>query len=126
MLRRRELELAPTLSLTVEQGRYVVEARHTSYDQLGELRLVLVDDQGKQWPVTPSGTVEPRIPVVARAELQFYAADRPFRLMEGNVPALPAEAEGSRAVELRAVLVNPGTTGDHAFARISDEVRAAL
>lgn len=123
LLRRRDLGLTPRIDLTVSEGRFAVDVRHPAHRQICDLRLTLVDENGDAWPVNPTGKAVDGEAPVARAGLLLYPSDRPFHLMEGALPELP---DAARAVELRAVLSNPGTHGAHAFAVACDEVRVEL
>ncbi len=126
LLRRLDLERRPTVQLHVEDGRFVVEARHASHEQVCDLRLTLVDDAGNSWPIDPHGKAQGRSKPVSRSAIELYSSDRPFRLMEGAVPALPPEAGDAGAMRLSAVLTSPGAQRNLALSQASNEAVAAL
>ncbi len=126
LLRRLDLARRPRVQVAVKDGRFVVEVRHSSHEQICDLRLTLVDETGRSWPIDPLGKAHSEPHVVARSGIELYSSDRPFRMIEGPLPVLPPEAEGARAVELRAVLANPGTPPNHEFAKVSEEAFVPL
>jgi len=126
LLRKLELGRRPQLELLIEDGRFVVNARHSSHGQVCDLRLALVDDSGKSWPLDPRGIVHPTANPVARSSIELYSSSRPFRLMEGKLPALPPEANGARPVHLIGYLSNPGSQERSTPARISNEAIAPI
>lgn len=126
LLRKLELTRRPAIQLSIENGRFVVEARHSSHKQIVDLRLTVIDDTGKAWPVDPQGLISANSQPVARSGIELYSSDRPFRLMEGELPALPPEAKGATAVQLRAILANPGTGVDLEPSGVSNQAAASI
>ena len=122
LLRRRELDLAPTLDLVIEESSVVVTMRHTGHVQLAELRVRGRDFDGEYWHLTPNGRFVD-IPVMARAHLLVHATgERVVELIRAPLPTT-----GPTLISLEAVLVNPGTPNlPQAFAAASNDVRVEL
>ena len=119
LLRRRALELGPSLHLSQRDGAYTVEVSHDSHYQLVDLRLHAVDREGKTWAVTPSGELVEDLSRVARTSILLYpTGERRIQLMKG---ALPRDFE---LLELQAVLRNPYSRGEGDFAAASPQVTA--
>lgn len=126
LLRRRTLARAPQLFARVEEGQLVVEARHGSHQQVCDLRIVVEDNQGRQWHVDPRGVTHSDSNRVARSSIEFYSSDRRFRLMDTPIPVLPPEAGSAKAKRIRLSLTNPAAPTTHPLSRVSEEVRLTL
>lgn len=126
LLRKLELGRGPVIDISIQDGRFVVRARHASHEQIVDLRLTVIDDTGTSWSVDPRGMIRADAQPVARSGIELYSSDRPFRLMEGVLPVLPAEAKGARAVEIHAVLSNPDTGSARASGAASNRAIASI
>lgn len=119
VLRLRALGLTPELKLSREGDFVVVTCSHGGHDQLANLRLSLVEEDGEPWHVTPTGELATSRSVLARMELLLTRTGaRPLQLMSVDV-----SGDEWRGRTLRATLVNPGAQGRHAFVRASATVQ---
>jgi len=127
LLRRRQLGHGPKIEVDVTDGRLRIDVFHPvedgalmqGYPQLARLKVTAVDRNGETWYLTPTGFLSAEARVCARTGLLLRAiGDRPTRLLDLPRPTAP---DGSRIVELRAVLLNPGMKGSHPFTRVSEE-----
>jgi hypothetical protein len=117
LMRLRSLGLTPLLEIVAADGGFRVLAKHRSHEQLVDLRLRLVERDGRVWTMTPIGRFEPRPDAIARHSLQLFpTGTHSIELVRGELPA-----EGD-FVELRAVLLNPGAVEEEVSARASAEV----
>lgn len=115
LLRRKALGLAPNLLVTVEGRHFRIEATHRAHEQLVDLRVLLRDSAGELHSMRPTGQFENGPSAVARRSiLMFPTGTRRVELVSADLP------DDIDAVELRAVLRNPGARGEHAFAAASD------
>ena len=126
LLRKLALARRPQVEIAIDGDKFAVEVRHASHEQICDLRLALVDDAGATWSIDPRGIAHKGSNPVARSGLELYASDRPFRLMVGEIPALPAGVQGVKAMRLSAVLTNPGAKRGHEFGRVSNEAVVRL
>lgn len=132
LLRRKSLDLAPQLAVSVEEGELVVRMRHRTHHQVADLRVECVDDRGRTAWMRPTGELATAGPVSARTELLLY--DTGTRAIDAVRVPMPKGADGARVVSIRAWLRNPdavdpvasGSNGARAeeqpFARASDVV----
>jgi hypothetical protein len=123
LLRRSDLDLAPVLHVRVDEasGHFQIEVEHHSQEQIVDLRVQAIDDQGRAWSMRPTGSFERTPSLIARSSiLLFPTGMRRVLLLEG---ALSAEFD---ARELRVVLRNPSARGESGLTRACDEVRLAL
>lgn len=124
LLRNRSLVQRPTLAIVREGNEFCVQVRHRSHMQIVDLSLRVVDDRGRSRSFRPTGDLAADEHVLARPGLLVYdSGTRPIELFRGP---LPAGADGSRPVELRAVLRNPGASGKDAFAEACEEATLRL
>ena len=121
LLRRRNLKLAPQLTVDVKEGIFTVEARHRSHGQIVDLRVQVVDNKGSTWSMRPTGEFVQKPNVLARTRL--FLPDTGNRSIRLVMAALPTEC---RAVRMRIALRNPGARGDHLFADASEVVAVDL
>jgi len=121
LLRRVELGLAPTLELKVEGRRVRVEIAHRTYPQLVDLRVEARNSHGAKWQLRPNGEWVEGAELVARSNLMlFHTGERRIRALEVAVP------EELGAVELFAVLRNPGALDESLFTNCSRQVTARV
>ena len=117
LLRRRDLDLAPRLQLEVEGRTFRVEVEHRSVDQIADLRVELVGADGRVRTLRPDGHFETSSNLIARSSLLLTRTGmRRFELIQSEVP------RGADATEIRAILLNPGTSKNEGFAPASAEV----
>lgn len=120
-LRRRDLGLAPRLHVTVEGRAFRVDVEHRSHEQLADLRVQLVDRSGAIFTLRPTGELDETEAASLRTHLLLYTTgERRITLAEASLP------DGFEALELRAVLRNPGAIGDSPFANACEEVVVPL
>jgi len=109
LLRRLDLGAQPALSARMDRGELVVNVRHSSHQQLVDLLVELVDQDGASWSLRPTGEAAPGTSVRARSSiLLFPTGARSIELLR---TALPADVH---VRSVRAVLLNPGTEGTDA------------
>jgi hypothetical protein len=121
LLRRIELGLAPQLELSVEGRRVRVEIAHRTYPQLVDLRIEARNSSGAKWQLRPNGEWVEGADLIARSNLMlFHTGERRIRALEVE---LPAELG---AVELTAVLRNPGALDESLFSNCSKEATARV
>jgi hypothetical protein len=119
LMRRVDLELTPNVSIHVDGARFAVDVAHRSYPQLVDLRVQAIDAKGQRWNLRPNGEWSRLTSVVARSTVMlFHTGERSIRLVEAPLP------EGGGPFELRAVLRNPGATGESVFCSCSSEALA--
>ena len=117
LLRRKALELAPKLHVTVDGRSYKIEVEHRSHAQLVDLRLAALDAEGQTVAIAPSGELVADGSYVARSALLLVSTGaRRFELMRGTLP------EGAAIHSLTAQLCNPHSPGRTPFSLASDEV----
>jgi hypothetical protein len=122
LLRRRDLELRPRLEIELKGRQFRIGLLHHAHLQIADLRVQATDDRGRIWSLRPTGELVGGGRTLARPGVLLYnPGTRTIELMRGT---LPPEAEGAALVELRAVLRNPGSEGEHVFADVSEEVVA--
>lgn len=120
LLRRRDLELRPRLSIAVDGREARVEVRHASHLQIVDLAVQVLDEQGRTWSMRPNGELIQDLQVQARVALLLY--DTGTRAIELVRTRLPESIDGARITSMRAVLRNPNSANEHAFAMASDAV----
>ncbi len=103
LLRRRDLNQAPTLRASVSDGRLSVGVRHAGAHQLADVRVRLEDAEGGRWFLRPNGTFVQREGVRARRDLLIYSTGaREMQLLSAELPA------GIQAKSLEIALLSPG------------------
>ena len=122
LLRRRDLDLAPRLTLRVESGDLVVEVASSpagrGHPQLVHLELAAVDAAGDRYLVDPRGRLHAEDSIHARTGLLVDHGDgRPVQLFRAPLP----EA-GQPLREIRARLLNPRMREEHPLAACSATV----
>jgi hypothetical protein len=109
LLRRRDLEAMPQLSLRAEEDELVAEVSHRSHQQLVDLLVEVVGSDGERWRLGPTGSPGQREDLRARrAILLFPTGERSIELLRVALP------QGLEVERVRAVLLNPGATDDAA------------
>jgi hypothetical protein len=117
LMRRRDLDQSPKLHVELKGRRFRVEVQHSGHEQLADLRVQATARDGRVWSLRPTLEFEPYSTLLARSLLMLYpTGERRIRLVEANLPA------GFDAIELRAVLRTPMSTGDSLFTSASGEV----
>jgi len=107
LLRRKELDMIPSLALEVGDGRLRVLARHEGHQQVVDLCVRATTLAGVDWYLTPTGSWRQTAPIDARTSLiVFPTALRSIQLIEAEVPE---DLQGAR---LSAWLHNPGMRPD--------------
>ena len=121
LLRNRGLRQQPRLELQRDaEGGIVVLASHTGHQQVVDLEVELVTEQGVR-RLRPTGEFVPDELVHARAGILLHATgQRPIQLMRFELP--PGVEDG----KLSAVLQNPSATMDPQFALVSDRAELEL
>jgi hypothetical protein len=115
LMRRKDLGLAPRLSVSLEGRSFRVEVSHHSHEQLVDLRVEAVDAEGRSWYLRPNGEWVSGSKVLARCSIVLFETQpRRIELVRGELP------EGIGATQLRAVLRNPGASDEHAFSMASE------
>ena len=117
MLRRKALDLRPRLQIACAGREVRIGVAHRAHLQLADLRVIAVDVRGRAWSLRPNGELAEGSGVLARPGLLVYASGS--RSIELARLAVPAEADGSPIVEVRAVLRNPGAVAEDEFADAS-------
>jgi hypothetical protein len=122
LLRRRALDRTPQLEIALEGERFRVLARNRSHQQLVDLRVLLVDSEGKPWSVLPTGALREGATGMMRTSLLLpkTGEERSIELAAGNLP------RGRDFVLLRAVLRNPQARAEHPFALASEVASVPL
>ncbi|NUP97612.1 MAG: hypothetical protein HUU28_15745, partial [Planctomycetaceae bacterium] len=121
LMRRTELDLAPKLRVRLEGRSFEIEVEHRSHPQLVDLRVQLTDRNGNLWSLRPWGQFEREPQLLSRTRILLQdAGQRRVSLVRAQLPS------NVNAVELRAVLRNPGATGDSIFAFASREAIVAV
>ena len=105
LARRRELGLAPVLTLQTDARELAVQVEHRSHAQLADLFVWLEDPSGQRWFLRPDGSFVRRAELTARSSLLLHPTGT--RTIELVRAALPPEFAGGT---LHAVLANPGST----------------
>ncbi len=121
LMRRRDLGLAPRLSVELEEGVFHVDVQHDSHEQLADLRVQLRDREGILWSLRPTGVFDGNSNLLARSSLLIHpTGQRSIRLLSSAIP------EELRGGELRVILRNPGAAGRSLFANACEEVNVSL
>jgi hypothetical protein len=121
LLRRRGLGLGPSLALKVEGDDLRVLATHRGHQQIADLEVELLHEDGERSWLRPTGTFVRQQLTHARTGLLFYeGTGRAIELL--RVP-LPADPSG---VQIRAQLRNPGPQNDAEFSQVSETVTLDL
>ncbi len=121
LLRHRDLQLSPQLSVVHEGRSFVISVQHRSHQQLVDLCVQLEDEAGELWSLRPSGEFERRPNLTARRGLLLYpTGSRSIELVRGELPA------DVRAVRLLASLRNPGARGGLGIDAASPELIIGL
>lgn len=133
LLRRRDLGLAPELTLRLEGDILQVDAGAArvgadrpgpGHPQLVRLEVLVLDAAGERWFLAPDGSLVEDQQVFARTGLRLEVGDeRPVRLYTGPLGQAPS---GSRLVEVRARLVNPIMPKSHRFAALGEAAVLSL
>ena len=98
-----------------------IEVEHRSHPQLVDLRVQLIDRAGNLWSLRPWGQFEREPQILSRTRILLQdAGQRRVSLVRAQLPS------DINAVELRAVLRNPGATGDSIFSFASREAIVAI
>lgn len=122
LLRLRALEERPQVRIAVEDGELQVYMRHAGCEQLADLRVIVEGDDGHQRWLNPRGGVEESPAVFARTNLLLYrTGDREVLAYHAPLPELAGDL-----VRVRALLLNPGATGESAFDLVSAETELRL
>jgi hypothetical protein len=122
LLRRKELGLRPRLALNWKGGELRVTVSHRAHLQIADLRILVIDANGRLWSIRPTGELAEGPGVLTRPGLLLYESGTSS--LEVLRIHLPAEVNGSPIVEVRGVLRNPGAGGDDLFADVSAVVFA--
>jgi hypothetical protein len=122
MLRKKALGLGPRLELRFAGNRSVdVLVWHAGHDQVVDLEVVLQRADGKEEHLRPTGEFVEQALVHARSALLLTeTGERAIRLMRFRLP------EDARDGEIRAILQNPNTGEDPAFAMVSRQATLKL
>lgn len=121
LMRRTELDLAPKLRVRLEGRSFEIEVEHRSHPQLVDLRVQLTDRDGNLWSLRPWGQFEREPQLLSRTRILLQdAGQRRVSLVRAQLPS------NINATELRAVLRNPGATGDSIFSFASREAIVAI
>ncbi len=124
LLRRKDLGLAPKVSLAREGRAFRVEVQQSGHEQLVDLRVQLIDAERHVWTLKPDGTLARDATVLARRSiLLFPTGTRTIRMLEFE---LPSDEPHAQFVELHAELRNPHATGEGPFSEASAEVSLTL
>ncbi|MFN0008625.1 MAG: hypothetical protein ACKVXR_12040 [Planctomycetota bacterium] len=124
LLRRKELGLRPRLEIGLTGRELRIGVSHRTHLQIADLRVLAIDTRGRLWSMRPTGELAAGPQVLARPGLLLYESGT--RSLELLRLELPDEVDGSRIVEVRAVLRNPGVIGEDEFADVSAVVVASL
>ncbi|HZO09247.1 MAG TPA: hypothetical protein VFC77_07710, partial [Myxococcota bacterium] len=124
ILRSKELDLRPRLEISLSGREVRIGVSHRAHLQIADLRVLAIDARGRAWSLRPNGELAAGERVLARPGLLLYASGA--RSIELLRSALPAEADGSPIVEVRAVLRNPGIAAEDEFADASAVAVARL
>ena len=115
LLRHKELGVSPKLHLERNGQSVTVTCTHEGHLQLADLRLSLFDQEEGTMTISPTGALSDDLAVLARRELLLPRTGmHPIELMRFELPE-----EGWHEKQLRATLINPGSQGQHPFARAS-------
>lgn len=121
LLRRRDLELTPTLELSVEGTELVVRMRTRGHEQLADLWVWATRRDGHMEYATPPGTFSAERTVLARANLLLSpTGERRIELYRAALPPLEDERHGA-LISLHAVLRNPGAGGRHDWTYVGEQ-----
>ena len=122
LLRHAEADLAPVLSISKSGDRTIeVTVEHRGYVVIADLEVIVIDSEGAQWSLRPTGKLTREREVNARHGLLLSkAGDRPIRLIEVELP------DAFQAVEIVAALRNPGTEKTFALSLVGEEARLKL
>ncbi len=115
ILRRKDFASSPKLRLESDGQSVVVTCTHEGHLQLADLRLSLVDPEGVTMTISPTGALSEDRSVLARRELLLTrTGGQPIELMRLELPE-----GGWHGKDVRAMLINPGSQGQHPFIRAS-------
>lgn len=122
LLRRKDLDLAPKLSLVEDGDRIHVEVAHSSHNQVADLRVQMKSQPGGVLNLLPHGEWAAGPSYLARTSILLYpTGSKRVRLISFDRPTV----EGAQ--EVRAVLRNPGATPEtRLVANTSEEVVLSL
>ncbi len=123
LLRRRDLDLGPTIHFVPDDAGIGVQASHRGHQQLADLMVWTTDASGARRWLRPTGQWSD-LPTMTRTGLLLYpAGDRRVQLLDFPIPSTTA---GTTPREIHAVLLNPGAPVDTAFAEVSPPIRLRL
>jgi hypothetical protein len=139
-LRRRALDLAPSLEVVLEGDRFRVQVHQRGHQQLANLTVEAYDSNGHRWHLRPSGEWTTETDARARRGLLLVpTGSRTMLLVEQLVPhhlAFVGETgegkEGAGSADpprirlIRARLANPGARGSHRFASVCEPASAVV
>lgn len=115
ILRHKGLKrLQPKVLIECDGDEFRVLAQHRGHHQLVDLEVRLLDRDGKSWGLRPTGQFELDSVVHARMGVLLYpSGTRRVQLLRGHLP------DDVDAVELSAVLRNPGSHHELNFSTVS-------
>ena len=120
LLRNKDLGLAPRLELRREADFIEVLVHSEGHHQLVDLQVSVSDEDGGVWNLRPTGAWT-RSEVDARTNVLVYdTGQRPIRMLRARLP------EDVGAVELSALLHNPGLPPDTPLAAVGPPARIKL
>ncbi len=107
LLRRKDLDLAPSLTIELEEGSFLVLVQHEGHQQVVDLFVQLIDTSDNRWSLRPTGEWVSDLEVDARTSILIYpTGPRSIRMLQAALP------EGVVGTRLSAWLHNPGMEPD--------------
>lgn len=121
LLRRRDLERTPTLSVEATANRLRVSFHHEGHQQVVDLCVRAVKPDGEELYLSPTGNWRASRALDARTSLlAFQTGLRPIQLIEARLPA------GWQGTKITAWLHNPGMGPDLPLSAVGTPVSLQL
>jgi hypothetical protein len=120
LLRRRDLDLRPTLELIVRGNAFSVRVRNRGHEQLANLMVTVEDADGARWTMNPTGRFVRQGTTLARTNLFLYVTGQPIELVRASLSELTDQ--GVAPVSVRAALLNLGCDGERDLAIVAGPV----
>ena len=118
LLRRRDLDLRPRLTVDFEEGQLRVLLRSSGSEQLADLRVLVEDSAGRRYALNPRGQAVEEDGIRARVRLLVVPTDE--RAVQAFQVDLGESAD--HLARVHAVLLNPRASGEDDYDLVSDEV----